>query len=160
MTQIVIQPSPKALHHRILSSAIIALLISGGTVLFFTQFKPLATHGMLFTIAACAGIALIWLLSAVALSRKWHRTTYVLAEEYLAVNKGAVFGVGKRRLYRYEAMVSIGVSQSRSGKRHEYGAIRIVMAKPARNITITYVPDPERQAVFVRNQIASYQNKS
>ena len=158
MTQIVIQPSLKALHHRILSSALAALVLSGIAVLFFVQRKPFDSHVLIFAGVTCAGIVVLWLLSVGVLSRKWHKTTYVLAEEYLAVNKGAIFGVGKRRLYRYEAMASINVAQSRTGKRHDYGTIRIVMPKPVRSIRITYVPDPERQAVFVRNQIVSHQN--
>lgn len=159
MTQIVIQASPKALHHRIISSAIVTACICGGAALFFAFFKPLASHATLLVAATCAGVAVIWLFSMFAMTRKWHRTTYVLAEEYLAVNKGAVFGVGKRRLYRYETMVSISVSQRRNGKRHDYGTIRIAIAKPSRDMKITYVPDPERQAVFIRNQMGNQQNK-
>lgn len=156
MTQIVIQPSSKALHHFMITTAAMVVAVCGFATLFFWRFGHFRPRvAVTFIALTWVIVSLIWLIASTITSKKWHKTNYVLGDEYLIINKSSNFGVSKQRMYRYEAMISLKTEQSFAGRRHEYGTIRITMPRPEHDIVLSYVPDPERQAVFLKNQIVA-----
>lgn len=155
MTQIVIQPSPKALHHFVSMSAIMTVAVGGFATLFFWRFahlRPRVAVTMIALTWVVVGVA--WLVASALTTKKWHKTNYVFGDDYLTVNKGGYYGSNAQKIYRYDAMISLHVDQSHAGRRHDYGTIRITMPRPEQEVVLPFVPEPERQAVFVKSQIA------
>jgi len=139
-----------------ITTAAVVIAVCGFTTLFFWRFGHF-TPRLAMTLIALTWVIvpLVWLVAWTVTSKKWHKTNYVLGDEYLTINKSSTFGTSKQRMYRYEAMISLRTEQSFAGRRHEYGTIRITMSKPEHDIVLPYVPDPERQAVFLKNQIVA-----
>jgi hypothetical protein len=139
-----------------LTTAVVAITVCGFATLFFWRFGHFRPR-VAATLIALTWIVvpITWLIASAMTSRKWRKTSYVLSEDYLVVNKSSTFGGKKQRMYRYEAMISLRTEQSFGGKRHDYGTIHITMPRPEHEIVLPYVPDPERQAVFLKNQISS-----
>lgn len=155
MTQIVIQPSSKALHHFMILTAIVTVAVCGFATLFFWRFGHFRPHfATTFVTLTWVVVPLVWLVASIVTSRRWQKTSYVFGDDYLSINKASIFGGTNQRMYRYETMISLRTNQSFSGKRHGYGTIRIMMPRPEHEVVIHYVPEPERQAVFIKNQIA------
>lgn len=154
MANITLHPDPKALHQLMLTTSVMAIAVCAVVTLFFSRFVSLTSRATMTVIALTWVIfPLIWAIASITMTKKWHKTSYVLTDDYLIVNKTMPFGGKKQRLYRYEAMISLRTEQSYWSKRHGYGTIHITMPRPEQEVVLPYVSDPERQAVFLKNQV-------
>lgn len=155
MTQIAVQPSSKALHRFMVSTAVMTLAVCGFATLFFWQFAHIRPQlAVTFIALTWVVVGLTWMIGSFLSSRRWHKTNYVFGDDFLTINKATSFGGVKQRMCRYDTMVSLHTDQTRAGKRHDYGTIRITMPRPEHDLVLPYVPEPERHAVFVKSQIA------
>lgn len=154
MANLTLHPDPKALHQLMLTTGVMAIAICAVVTLFFSRFVSLSPRATMTVVALTwVMFPLLWAVASIAMTKKWRKTSYVFAEDYLIINKSLPFGGKKQRLYRYEAMISLRSEQSYWSKRRGYGTIHIIMPRPEHEVVLSYVSDPERQAVFLKNQI-------
>lgn len=155
MTKIVLHPSSRALHHFLFVSAVIAVAVCGFVTLFFLRYGHFAPRlAATFVALTWVVVGLGWVIGSALASKKWNKTSYVLGDDYLTVNKVDLFGTKEQKMYRYDAMISLRTAQSYSGRRHDFGTIYITMPRPEHELVLPYVAEPERQAVFLKTQMA------
>ena len=138
-----------------MTTALVVVAVCGFATIFFWRFGSFTPRlAMTLTALTWVVMGVAWLVGSAVTSKKWHKTKYIFSDDYLTINKTSTFGASRQKMYRYEAMLSLRTEQSFAGRRHEYGTIHITMPRPEQEVVLPYVPDPERQAVFLKSQIA------
>lgn len=159
MARMTLHPDPKALHQWMIATGIVAVLVCGFATLFFLWILPLPTRmAMTVTALTWVGLPLLWAIASIVMTKKWHKTSYILGDTHLTIQKNAFLGGKSQRMYRYDTMTSLHAEQSFWGKRHGYGTLHITISRRDNEVVLPYVPNPDAFAALVKDRITTHRS--
>lgn len=151
MNDYVIPLSRTTLRRQLIVSAILVLVACLVTTFFF-QYAVSAAPGLQRTlmIVLWVGMPVLWIVGVLVAEINFRKTSYILTDDALSVQKSGILGRGSTQLCGYETIMSVNSTSRRYGA---YGSIELILDQQA-SVILHNVASPDEQARHIKKRVA------
>lgn len=145
-----------SLKYFLISSGIVSVILLTITLLLLSELRVLlGMSSPTFRLIVFLFFPIVWLISATLFYRRWGKENYSYSDDGITIEKEIVFGGNQLDTIPYGSINAVRVSQTRLGKKHDYGDIILKTKQGGTPIILKMISSPHAYVAELQHNIGS-----